>query len=163
MLIDQTVTSVVPDKLNGHIKFILAAHAIFHGGHLRATHNRIRPQEHRNTGLNRIFQRRHTYKRDLVGTFAGTGIATVNAHVASKDRQHRNCTGCNFSVSVTLRAPTLRDKCWFCLSDFTSQLDDFIHGDARDFCRPFRRFRYTVWPFAENISLVMRILRHTRR
>ena len=66
MLVNQAVTGIVPDHLNRNIKLVFTAYPVTQGRHLRASLNRVRPHEHRNAGFNRVFQRRHTFKRQTV-------------------------------------------------------------------------------------------------
>ena len=66
VLVNQTVTGIVPDHLNRNIELVFAAYAVTQGRHLRASLNRVRPHEHRDAGFNRVFQRWHTLERQTV-------------------------------------------------------------------------------------------------
>lgn len=65
MLVNQTVARIVPDHFDRHVELIFTAYAVAQSGHFRAALNRIGPHKHRDTGLNRILQRRHTLKGRL--------------------------------------------------------------------------------------------------
>ncbi|CSH66813.1 Uncharacterised protein [Shigella sonnei] len=63
MLVNQAVTGIVPDHFDRHIQLIFPAYTITQRRHFRATFNGIGPHKHRNAGLDRVFQGRHTDKR----------------------------------------------------------------------------------------------------
>ena len=82
VLVDETVTGIVPDHLDWHVQLVLAAHAVAQGGHFRAAFDRIGPHKHGDAGLNRVIQRRHTFKRHFIRAFTRAGVTAVNTDVA---------------------------------------------------------------------------------
>ncbi|MNS41886.1 hypothetical protein D3C72_742530 [compost metagenome] len=82
VLVDNAVARIVPDHLNRHVQLIFPAHTVAQGGHFWAAFNRIGPHKHGDTGLDWIFQRRHTFERHFIRAFARAGVAAVDADVA---------------------------------------------------------------------------------
>ena len=128
----------VPDELDRHIELIFAAYAVAQGGHLRSTHDGIRPAEAGDLRFHRIFRQRHAFDGDGVGRFARAAVTAVNADVAGQDRQHGDGPGRLLPVSLTLRAPALANVGRFRRTDFTGQLNDAIGRNARYARRPRR-------------------------
>ena len=157
VLVDDGITRVVPDELDRHIELIFAAYAVAQGGHLRSTHDGIRPAEAGDLRFHRIFRQRHAFDGDGVGRFARAAVTAVNADVAGQDRQHGDGPGRLLPVSLTLRAPALANVGRFRRTDFTGQLNDAFGRDARYARRPIRSFRGFVITLAENIGFVMTI------
>ncbi|SLO41179.1 Uncharacterised protein [Klebsiella pneumoniae] len=88
MLVNQTVARIVPDHFDRHVELIFTAYAVAQSGHFRAALNRIGPHKHRDTGLNRILQRRHTLKRQTIRALARPAIAAVDPDVTRQNGEH---------------------------------------------------------------------------
>ena len=163
VLVNQTVTGIVPDHFNRDVQFIFTAHAVTQRRHLWTTFNRVGPHKHRDAGLNGVLQRRHTLKRQVVRTFTRAGITSVDANVTGQNRQHRDSAGGDFPIRMALRPPALADKGRFGCRNFACQLHNTLDRNPGDSRCPLRRFGSAVPTLTEDVSLVVTVGRRIGR
>ena len=169
VLVNQTVTGIVPDHLNRNIELIFATNTVTQRSHLRTSLNGVRPHKHRDvvsTGFSSVGIRSNG---KLYEPSRAPAVAAVNPNVTGKDCQHRNGTSRYFTVSMTLRSPPLTDICRFSATDFTCQFDDSISRNTGNLRCPFRGLGDTVFrpaqeytPYSDRFS-VRRPVRFSRR
>ena len=157
VLVDQAVARIVPDHFDRHIELIFATHPIAQGGHFRAALNRISPHKHRDAGLNRILQRRHTFKRQTVGALARAAIAAVDPDVTGQNGEHRDSPGGDFAVGMTLRPPALADIGRFGAGNFARQFNNAFARNTGYGRGPLRRFGDTVGALAKDPGFIVAI------
>src|SRR5471030_2186125 len=157
MLVDQTITGIVPDKLNRDVQLILTPHTIAFSRHFGAAFNRVGPQKHRNTGFYRVVEGGHADKRNFITPFAGATVTPTDTDVAGKNRQHGNGPAGDFTVGMPLRPPALTDIGRFGATNFPAQLDNAIGGNAGYFGGPNRGFGGGIRALAQDIGLIMSV------
>src|SRR5690606_36492712 len=152
VLINDRVTGVVPDELDGHVELLFTLHAIAGGGHLRTSGNGIVPGKTGDLRLHRVFRHRDALNSDGVGRFARAAVATIDADVTGEDRQHSDGTSGLFAVGLALGTPALADIRRFRGADFPRQFDNALGGNAGNSGRPVWRFGDAIIAVTQNIG-----------
>ena len=133
MLVNNTVSGIVQNKLNRFFQFIRPFQTVFQCSHFCTAHHGISPHKDWNFGFNRIFAHWQTGKRNGIKTFTRTAVAAVDTDISGQTRQHRNCTGSLFTVGMALWPPTLADISRLSGGNFSRQTHNGILRNRGDF------------------------------
>ena len=162
VLVDEGVAARVDDHLDVVAELLDALQTVVDVVHFLAAHDRVRPEEARNRGLDGVLAHGKIDGREGDVPFVLTGVRAGETDVPREDREHRDGAGGFFAVRLTLRTPALRDEAGLRRADFMRETHDGLDGNAGDLRSPFRGLRRLVVAFAQDEALVVALLRSGR-